>query len=72
VALEPREDLSYAYCGVLSCLQVNILQKILTPAALSRLFALLGGRDEALDLDKPVVLTPASRKGIPYTTGLEC
>jgi hypothetical protein len=66
VALESREDLTYAYYNALCRLSAQQLNKIVTERSLLSLFEKLGGRSEAIDVDQPIISIPASRKGINY------
>ena len=64
VALEKRQDLTYAYYNALCRLQAQHFEKVASAKILSRLFENLGGRAEAIDVEQQITPIPASRRGI--------
>lgn len=64
VCLEIREDLAYAYFNVLCTLPGRIIEEIVTEPRVSRMFSLLGGRDDALNIERQIVLVKAEVIGI--------
>lgn len=53
----------YAYFHVLCALPAPIIEKLVTESRVTRLFALLGAKDDALDVEKQIVLVNAERIG---------
>jgi len=62
MALESNQDLSFAYYQTLCCLSTEELLHALSSHGLVHIFQLLGGREDALNVDAPVRLGRSSRK----------
>ncbi|KAL7267723.1 hypothetical protein RUND412_009676 [Rhizina undulata] len=61
VCLEPRQDLSYAYARTLASLPLQKIKALIASERIIHMFQLLGGRPEALELQKQINLTPSSQ-----------
>lgn len=61
VCLETKDELAFAYFRVLGALPIPVVEQQFTEERVFRLFHLLGGKVDALDTEKQVVLADSGR-----------